>query len=140
MNLSKKLKLLRSYQGLTQEKMAEKLGISTYAYAKIERCETNVSHDRLKQIAEVGDIDLEQLFGLDVKRIFNLNKRPNNNNNNNTIHAQCDIVNLHSNEQTELKHELEKAQLIIEQRDKEIELLKQQMSDLREMNQLLKQK
>jgi len=139
MTLSKKLKLLRSYQGLTQEKMAEKLGISTYAYAKIERCETNVSHDRLKQIAEVGDIDLEQLFSLNVKNIFNFNEVPNNNNNNNTIHAQCDIVNLHSDEQTELQHELEKAQLIIEQRDKEIELLRQQMSDLREMNQLLKQ-
>jgi transcriptional regulator with XRE-family HTH domain len=54
------LKLLRSYKGWTQEKMAEKLGISTYAYAKIERCETNVGHDRLKQIAEVGGIDLEQ--------------------------------------------------------------------------------
>jgi len=33
MTLSKKLKLLRSYKGWTQEKMTEKLGISTYAYA-----------------------------------------------------------------------------------------------------------
>jgi transcriptional regulator with XRE-family HTH domain len=137
MTLSNKLKLLRSYKGLTQEKMAEKLGISTYAYAKIERCETNVSHNRLKQIAEVGDIDLEQLFGLDVTSIFNLNENPNNNNN--SHHTQCDIINLHSTDQTEFQHELEKAQLMIEQRDKEIELLRQQMSDLREMNQLLKQ-
>jgi transcriptional regulator with XRE-family HTH domain len=138
MTLSKKLKLLRSYKGWTQEKMAEKLGISTYAYAKIERCETNVSHNRLKQISEVGEIDLEQLFGLDITSIFNLYEIPNNNNNN-SHHTQCDILNLHSNNQTELQHELEKAQLMIEQRDKEIELLRQQMSDLREMNQLLKQ-
>jgi transcriptional regulator with XRE-family HTH domain len=126
MTLSKKLKLLRSYKGWTQEKMAEKLGISTYAYAKIERCETNVGHDRLKQIAEVGGIDLEQLFGLDEKSIFNLNENPNINNNNH--HTQCDIVNLNSNDHTELQHELEKAQLMIEQRDKEIELLRQQVS------------
>jgi len=138
MTLSKKLKLLRSYKGWTQEKMAEKLGISTYAYAKIERCETNVSHDRLKQIAEVGEIDLEQLFGLDVKSIFNLNGNPNNNNNNNNHHTQCDIVNLHSNDQTELQHELEKAQLMIEQRDKEIDYLKQQVNLLNQMINMLK--
>jgi hypothetical protein len=81
---------------------------------------------------------LEQLFGLDVTSIFNLYENPNNNNNN-SHHTQCDIVNLHSTDQTEFQHELEKAQLMIEQRDKEIELLRQQMSDLREMNQLLKQ-
>ncbi len=132
MTLSNKLKLLRSYKGWTQEKMAEKLGISTYAYAKIERCETNVGHDRLKQIAEVGGIDLEQLFGLDVKRIFNLFDANDNNDNN----TQCN-VNLQFTEQTELQHELEKAQLMIEQRDKENELLRQQISDLRKIIDLL---
>jgi transcriptional regulator with XRE-family HTH domain len=122
MTLSNKLKLLRSYKGLTQEKMAEKLGISTYAYAKIERCETNVSHNRLKQIAEVGEIDLEQLFGLDEKSVFNLFEANDNNDNN----TQCN-VNLQLSDQTELKYELEKAQLMIEQRDKENELLRQRV-------------
>jgi transcriptional regulator with XRE-family HTH domain len=124
------LKLLRSYKGWTQEKMAEKLGISTYAYAKIERCETNVSHNRLKQIAEVGEIDLEQLFGLDEKSVFNLFEANDNN-------TQCN-VNLHSNEQTELQHELEKSQLMIEQRDKEIDYLKQQVNLLNQMINMLK--
>jgi transcriptional regulator with XRE-family HTH domain len=130
MTLSKKMKLLRSYKGWTQEKMAEKLGISTYAYAKIERCETNVSHNRLKQIAEVGEIDLEQLFGLDEKSVFNLFEANDNN-------TQCN-VNLHSNEQTELQHELEKSQLMIEQRDKEIDYLKQQVNLLNQMINMLK--
>lgn len=38
----------------------------------------------------------------------------------------------------ESKHELEKANLIIEQRDKEIKTLKQHISDLREMINILK--
>lgn len=36
MELSKKLKFIRSYRCWTQENVAEKLGISVCAYAKIE--------------------------------------------------------------------------------------------------------
>ncbi|MEN8221583.1 MAG: helix-turn-helix transcriptional regulator [Pseudomonadota bacterium] len=72
MELSKKLKFIRSYRCWTQENVAEKLGISTYAYAKIERGGTDVNFSRLKQIAQVMGIDLSQLFGLDEKNIFNL--------------------------------------------------------------------
>jgi hypothetical protein len=39
---------------------------------------------------------------------------------------------------TELQHKLEKAQLMIEQRDKEIDYLKQQMSDFRDIINMLK--
>ncbi|WP_171899608.1 hypothetical protein [Candidatus Marithrix sp. Canyon 246] len=44
------------FRSLAKNNFAQawKLGVSTYAYAKIERCETNVGHDRLRQIAEVG--------------------------------------------------------------------------------------
>ncbi|HID99193.1 MAG TPA: XRE family transcriptional regulator, partial [Thiotrichaceae bacterium] len=36
MPLPQKLKLIRSFKNWTQEDVAEKLGISTHAYAKIE--------------------------------------------------------------------------------------------------------
>jgi transcriptional regulator with XRE-family HTH domain len=137
MELSEKLKTIRKLKNFTQETVAEKLGISTYSYAKIERGETDVKYSRLQQIAKIMGIQLEDLFGLDVKSIFNLNGNPNNNNNN-TTNTQCDIVNLHSNEQTELQHELEKSQLMIEQRDKEIDYLKQQVNLLNQMINMLK--
>ncbi len=138
MELSEKLKTIRKLKNFTQETVAEKLGISTYSYAKIERGETDVKYSRLQKIAKIMGIQLEELFGLDVKSIFNLNGNPNNNNNNHHNHTLCDIVNLHSNEQTELQHELEKAQLMIEQRDKEIDYLKQQVNLLNQMINMLK--
>ena len=130
MEITEKIKFIRTCRGWTQENMAEKLGISTYAYAKIERGETDVNFSRLEQIAEVMEIDLPQLLGLDEKNVFNLSG------NNNTSH-NC-YVNSSLTEQTECKYELEKAHLIIEQQQKELELLKQQVSDLRDMNNLLK--
>jgi len=72
MELPKKLKLIRSLKSWTQEDVADKLGISTHAYAKIERGETDVNLSRLQQIAEVMEIELSQLFGLDEKNVFNL--------------------------------------------------------------------
>ena len=73
MELSEKLKTIRKLKNFTQETVAEKLGISTYSYAKIERGETDVKYSRLQKIAKIMGIQLEELFGLDVKSIFNLN-------------------------------------------------------------------
>jgi transcriptional regulator with XRE-family HTH domain len=118
--------------------VAEKLGISIHAYAKIERGETDVNFSRLQQIAEVMEIGLSQLFGLDEKNFFNLAG---------THNTQGDnwYVNSPSNEQIENKYELEKANLIIEQQQKEIDYLKkeidylkQQMNDFRDVINLLK--
>jgi transcriptional regulator with XRE-family HTH domain len=127
--LPKKLKLIRSVKNWTQEEVAEKLGISIHAYAKIERGETDVNLSRLQQIAEVMEIELSQLFGLDEKNVFN------STGDNNT---QCQNVNLPSTELIECKHELEKANLMIEEQGREIDYLKQQVNDLRERNHLLK--
>ncbi len=52
--LPKKLKFIRSVKNWTQEDVAEKLGISIHAYAKIERGETDVNLSRLEQIAIVS--------------------------------------------------------------------------------------
>lgn len=42
MNLSEKLKFMRMFKGLSQEQVAEQLGLSTVGYGKIERGETDV--------------------------------------------------------------------------------------------------
>jgi transcriptional regulator with XRE-family HTH domain len=75
-----KIKLIRSLKSWTQEEVANKLGITTHSYAKIERGETDVNFSRLQQIV-------------------------------------CQVNS--SIEQSENKHELEKANLIIEQLKKE---------------------
>jgi transcriptional regulator with XRE-family HTH domain len=125
--LPQKLKFIRSAKNWTQEEIAEKLGISIHAYAKIEGGETNVSLSRLEQIAEVMEIELSQLFGLDEKNVIS--------GDNNT---PCQNVNYPSTELIECKHELEKANLIIEEQGMEINYLKQQVNDLIEINHLLK--
>ena len=83
------------------------------------------------------EIDLSQLFGLDEKNILNLTGDQTGDHNSQYIDNKCNF-NSPSNEQIECKHELEKANLMIEQQQKEIDYLKQQINDLREMNNLLK--
>jgi len=122
MELSDKIKIIRSYKNWTQEDVAEKLGISTNSYAKIERGETDVNFSRLQQIANVMEIELPHLLGLNEKNVFNITYDNHNN---------SWQINSSSTEQIELKHELEKANLIIEQQKKEIDYLKQQLSDFR---------
>jgi len=125
MKVSEQIKLIRTLKGWTQENMAHKLGISTHAYAKIERGETDVNLSRLEQIAQVMEIELPYLFGLNDKNIFNL------------TNTQCQKfdhwhVNYPQTEQIEYQHELEKAHLVIEQQKTEIDYLKQQVSDLKQ--------
>jgi transcriptional regulator with XRE-family HTH domain len=137
MELSEKLKSIRKLRNFTQETVAEKLGISTYSYAKIERGETDIKYSRLQQIAKIMEIELEDLFSMDDKKVFNLIG------DNNTHYLTCN--NNTSIEQMEIKYEQEKTLLIIEQQQKEIDYLKllnnqltQQINDLREMINMLK--
>ena len=131
MELSKKLKSIRKLRNFTQETVAEKLGISTYSYAKIERGETDIKYSRLQQIAKIMGIKLEDLFSMDDKKVFNLIGEIGDNNT--------------SIEQLGIKYEQEKNTHIIEQQQKEIDYLKllnnqltQQINDLREMINMLK--
>ncbi len=134
MELPKKLKLIRALKNWTQEEVAEKLEISINSYAKIERGETDVNFSRLQQIAEIMEIELLQLLELDEKNVFHLTSS----NYTNTNKGDNWYVNSSSNELMECKHELEKAKLINERQQKEIDYLKQQMSDLRDIVNLLK--
>jgi len=87
MELPKNLKTIRKLRNLTQETVTEKLGISTYSYAKIERGETDVNISRLQQIAKIMEIELSQLFCLDEKKIFNLTGTHNTQGDNSNWHV-----------------------------------------------------
>ena len=119
--INEKIKFIRSLKSWTQEQVADKLGISTHAYAKIERGETDVNFSRLQQFAEIMEIDLLQLLSFDEKNIFNFNKN----------NSQSQIICFNSSmEQSENKHELEKANLMNEQLQKEVNYLKEIINNL----------
>src|SRR5438105_4892722 len=70
MRLGERIRTERLIRGFSQEYVAEKLGISTSAYGNIERDEVSTTDDRLKQIAEVLGIKLEDLLRLEGTYIF----------------------------------------------------------------------
>ena len=69
--LGTKIKKLRELRNYTQEHMAEKLGISQSAYSKIETEDTDLSHERLEQIAKTLDLSVQDILSFDEKQVFN---------------------------------------------------------------------
>jgi len=123
MSVHEKIRLVRQLKGWSQEEVANKLDMSPNGYGSIERGETDVNLSRLEQIAALFGIKLSDLFELSEKNIFHLAGTHNNQSN---WH-----IGSYSDEYLQLKSELEKQQLIVEQKEKEI-------GYLREINDLLK--
>lgn len=114
MKVHEKIRFLRREKNLTQEEMAEKLGMSPVSYGKIERGETDYL-SKLEKIAETLGIDLMELLMLGEKNVVCFNMDNN-------------ILQVSGS--TELAFEIEKLQLIIQhdkemlaQKDKDIERL-----------------
>ncbi|MDC2825117.1 helix-turn-helix transcriptional regulator [Rodentibacter pneumotropicus] len=70
MKTCEKIKIMREMNQWTQEEVAEKLDMSTTGYAKIERGQTNVSVEKLRQIAQVFNINVAQLLDDDERFII----------------------------------------------------------------------
>lgn len=109
------LQKLRSKLDLSQEEMAYELGMSKNGYGKLERGESKITVEHLQNIANVFNIDIADLLKED--REFTLLLGDN--------YTNC------ANKYYDNAQELEKLQLIIdhqkqllEQKDKEIELLR----------------
>lgn len=128
----RKIKAMRVLKGWSQEEAAERLGIAVSSYAKIERGETDIHISRLVQIAEMMEIDLSQLIELNSRNVINVLE-------NGTNYGKLLGIGGHDIflTETQCAHELEKVHLLLQERDKEIENLKQQIEQLREMNALL---
>lgn len=108
------LRQLRAQKHLTQEQMAEKIGMSKNGYGKIERGETQLKIEKLEQIANIFDVNIQELLQTD--KDVNVLLGDNYSNFQNNYYNQ--------------NQEIEKLQLIIEyqqellaQKDKQIELL-----------------
>lgn len=84
MRINEKIRQLREQHQLSQENMADKLGMSVTGYGKIERGEVHSNLSRLEQISEVFDMDICELlsFGENDKVYFNNTVSDSNHSNN----------------------------------------------------------
>ena len=84
MKINDKIRQLREQHQLSQENMADKLGMSVTGYAKIERGEVRSNLPRLEQISEVFDMDICELlsYGESEKVYFNNSVTESTNSNN----------------------------------------------------------
>ena len=64
-NLSERIRQIRLQKGLSQENMADMLGLSTTAYGDVERGRTELSFSRLENIAKLLDMSLPDLLGFE---------------------------------------------------------------------------
>lgn len=119
MKTFEKVKFMRQLKGYSQEDIAEKLGISVKGYSDIERGKTNLQMNRLEEIAQILGIDIFELLSFGEKSVFcqNIQTVQKNDQNNFLGNSQAQI---------------EKFQLIVEQKDKEISLLNTQINQLNE--------
>ena len=129
MRFHEKIGFFRMLKGMTQEEMANKLNLSTTGYAKIERGETKLRTDRLEKIVAVLGVELKDLVSFDEKMVFNASFHHN---------ESCQHQSYHMDSAKELTHEIEKLQLIVTQKDEENKLLKEQISQLKEIIELMK--
>lgn len=81
MEIHDKIRVMRELNQWSQEEMAEKLAMSPTGYAKIEHGKTNVTIEKLKQIAQIFNIDVVELItSQDKSFFFSVGDNTNNNN------------------------------------------------------------
>ncbi len=125
MKVHEKIKFLRQARGWSQEEMAMKLDMSPNGYGHLERGKTNIDLLRLEQIANAFDIAITELVNTNEKNSFYLACTSND-------QSYWQVGSFES-ENIHLKNELEKQQLIIELKDKELTMQQREIQYLKEM-------
>ncbi len=126
MRLHKKIALIRHQKGLKQKEMAKKVNMTTDGYAKLERGERQLKIPRLEQIAAALEMELKDFLEVDEKMVF---KGP--------FHDES-CQNNYVSPTKEMTQELETSRLLIEQQQREIELLREQVGQLKEIIELMR--
>ena len=101
-SLPERIRLQRLQRGLSQENMADLLGLSTTAYGDIERGKTDLTISRLSQIAHVLDVSPVALLTDEAIQAQVVEGQPN------------EIIN----------HELETLRLTVEKQQVELDKLR----------------
>lgn len=81
MTIHQSIRQSRKQSGLTQEKMAEKMGLSLTGYANLERGKTKMSLEKLQDISAILNVDLIELVqnGLLDKSVVLFSENNSNN-------------------------------------------------------------
>ena len=127
MTLTDKIRAFRTIKNLSQENMAQMIGISSTAYAKLERGETEMSYTRLEQVAQVLEVRVTDLINFGENGFFYMNNSSNAGNASNGI-----AIHNASKESNDLLVELQKLRAEKEGFIKEVTHLKTIISLLEE--------
>ncbi len=127
MRICDKIKFMRQAKSLSQEEMAEKLGLSINGYANIERGGTDALMSRIEQIAEVFEMDFMELMSFGERNVVCLTGGENHVYN-------VGIITHTSSASANFKHDLEKSQIIIEAQRSEIAHLKEIIELMKALN------
>ena len=114
MKVCEKIKHLRQAQNLSQEDIAEKLGMTANGYGGIERGEVDIKLSRLQQLSELFDVELIELLQRE-QNVFNFSDTSTQN--------HCNIGSKLV-EDVKLKCEVEKLQMEVAYLKEIIELMK----------------
>jgi transcriptional regulator with XRE-family HTH domain len=126
MSVHEKIRLARHAKGWTQEDVADKLEMSINGYGDIERGDSDIKLSKLEKIADLFDMTLSDLIGINEQNSF-FQTGSNN------IQSQC-FYGSCSPEYLQLKAECEKEHLLNGEKDKEIALLKELVDLLKHKN------
>lgn len=123
MRLHEKVAEFRHRKGLTQQELANKIHMKKGGYGKLERGERQLKIPRLRQIATALEMELKDILEGDEKTVLNAS----------FCHiSQNNYVNSTKDQ------EVEKLRFVIEQQQRENELLREQVSQLKEMVELMR--
>lgn len=126
MNIPNKIRQLREIHQFTQENMAERLNMSSSAYAKLERGEQKIYTEKLEQIAKIFNMDMVDFFTDNQKLVVWINENGQHYNSHyysssNDLVAELEKLNLTIQFKDEKIVDLEK---MLSQKDDEIQTLK----------------
>lgn len=72
LNIGHKIKKLRELKNLTQEHMANSIGISQGAYSRMELGETEITYSKLEKISEELGLKPEDIIAFNESVVFNV--------------------------------------------------------------------
>lgn len=129
MKVNEKIRFLRESKSLTQDEMAERLGMSTNGYAKIERGETRLTIPKLEQIVEVFDTDILELMSLGERNVVYFQESGNNHSLNIINPTSQDLAT----EIIQLKQTISHQQEMLDAKNELISLQKSQLEALQKV-------
>lgn len=134
MKVNEKIKFLRESKRLSQEEMANKLGMSTNGYAKIERGETRLNIPKLEQIVNILDMDIIELMSVGERNVVLFQESDSNINIIGSSHGLTFELAQLKTELAQLKTELAHKEELLKHKN---EIIEMQRKEIARLNKLL---